>query len=133
SKWVLKKAMQGILPGDVISRPKMGFGVPLRAWLRGPLKGMMCDLLSIGTLHKRGLFDPTAVSRLVSDNEMGLTDHAYNILSLMCIELWCQEFIDNDPGRRGSTSKAMPSESASPRMSQRSPSPSHDTRDIVPF
>jgi asparagine synthase (glutamine-hydrolysing) len=96
SKWILKKAMERILPADVIRRPKMGFGVPLRAWLRGPLKSMMYDLLSADTLRKRRLFDPAAVSRLVSENEMGQSDYAYSILSLMCIELWCREFIDKD-------------------------------------
>jgi asparagine synthase (glutamine-hydrolysing) len=88
--------MEGILPNDVIYRPKMGFGVPLRAWLRGPLKNMLHDLLSTDTLLKRGLFDPKAMSQLVSENERGRADHAYSILSLMCIELWCQGFLDGD-------------------------------------
>lgn len=100
-KWVLKKAMEGTLSNDVIYRPKMGFGVPLRAWLRGPLKAMLHDLLSTDRLRRRGLYDPTAVSRLVSDNEMGRADYAYSIFSLMCVELWCQAFIDNDAGWLG--------------------------------
>jgi asparagine synthase (glutamine-hydrolysing) len=101
SKWVLKKAMEGTLPNDIIYRPKRGFGVPLRAWLRGPLKSMLHDQLSTDTLRKRGLFDPHAVSQLVSENEMGRTDNAGSILSLMCIELWCQVFIDSDRGWLG--------------------------------
>ena len=100
-KWVLKKAMEGTLPNDVIYRPKMGFGVPLRAWLRGPLKSMLHDQLSTDTLRKRGLFDPHAVSRLVSENERGRTDNAGSILSLICIELWCQGFIDRNTGLLG--------------------------------
>jgi asparagine synthase (glutamine-hydrolysing) len=95
-KWILKKAMEGILPDDVIYRPKAGFGVPLRAWLRGPLKTMLHDLLSTDQLRKRGLFDPSAVSRLLSENEMGRADYAYSILSLMCIELWCRAFVDGE-------------------------------------
>lgn len=93
-KWILKKAMEGILPDEVIYRPKTGFGVPLRAWLRGPLKPMLHDLLSTDSLRKRGIFEPAAVSRLVLENQLGRTDHAYSILSLMCIELWCRGFID---------------------------------------
>jgi asparagine synthase (glutamine-hydrolysing) len=96
SKWILKKAMEGILPKEVIYRPKMGFGVPLRVWLRGPLKTMQYDLLSTERLRKRGLFDPAAVSRLVADNETGRADYAYSILSLMCVELWCRWFIDSE-------------------------------------
>ncbi len=133
SKWVLRKAMEGTLPNDVIYRPKMGFGVPLRVWLRGPLKTMMFDLLSTDTIRKRGLFDPTPVSRLVSENETGQTDYAYSILSLMCIELWCQGFLDNDTGRAGSATKRPSAESVSLRTSQRSPGPARDTRDTVPF
>jgi asparagine synthase (glutamine-hydrolysing) len=98
-KWILKKAMEGVLPNDVIYRPKMGFGVPLRAWLRGPLKTLQQNLLSSETLRKRGLFNPEAVSRFVSDNETNRADNAYSILSLMCIELWCQAFIDRDAGQ----------------------------------
>jgi asparagine synthase (glutamine-hydrolysing) len=98
SKWILKKAMEGILPNEVIYRQKMGFGVPLRVWLRGPLKTMQYELLSTERLRKRGLFDPAAVSRLMADNETGRADYAYSILSLMCVELWCRWFIDDDAG-----------------------------------
>jgi asparagine synthase (glutamine-hydrolysing) len=97
-KWILKKAMQGILPDDVIYRPKVGFGTPLRTWLRGPLKELLDDVLSVDTLRRRGLFEPTAVSQLVKENELGRADHAYSILSLICIELWCRGFIDQRPG-----------------------------------
>jgi asparagine synthase (glutamine-hydrolysing) len=103
SKWILKKAMEGILPDDIISRPKTGFGAPIRAWLLGPLKRMMHDLLSTDTLATRGFFDPAAVRQLLTDNEQGRVDYAYNILSLMCIELWCQEFIDNGVGELRNT------------------------------
>ena len=95
-KWILKKALEGVLPKDVIYRPKTGFGVPLRAWLTGPLKSLKHDLLSADTVRQRGLFDPAAVSRLILQNERGRADNAYSILSLMCIELWCQKFIDDD-------------------------------------
>jgi asparagine synthase (glutamine-hydrolysing) len=116
SKWILKKAMERILPSDIIRRPKMGFGVPLRAWLRGPLKSMMYDLLSADTLRKRGLFDPPAVSRLVSENEMGQGDYAYSILSLMCIEVWCRLFLDNDGGNsRSATSSWSERDALVPR------------------
>jgi asparagine synthase (glutamine-hydrolysing) len=102
-KWILKKAMEGILPNNVIYRSKTGFGVPLRAWLRGPLKSMLHELLSVDSLRKRGIFDPIAVSRTVSESELGQADHAYSIFSLMCIELWCRGFIDGGAGTLRST------------------------------
>lgn len=97
-KWILKRAMEGILPQDVIYRPKTGFGVPLRAWIHGPLKSLLQDLLSAETIRKRGLFEPAAVAQLLNDDKAGHADHAYSILSLMCIELWCRAFIDLEPG-----------------------------------
>jgi len=97
-KWILKKAMEGVLPDGVIYRPKTGFGAPLRAWLLGPLKGMAHDLLSPESLTRRGLFDPRIVARMMTRNEQGRADYSYSILSLMCVELWCREFIDRSVG-----------------------------------
>ena len=94
-KWILKQAMQGVLPKEVIDRPKTGFGVPLRAWLRGPLGSMMGDLLSPDSVRKRAIFDPSAVAQFLLENKQGRgADHSYSLLSLMCIELWCRQFLD---------------------------------------
>ena len=93
-KWVLKKAMEPLLPHDVIYRPKTGFGVPLRRWLRHELKELVDDMLSSETLHRRGLFDPIAVAELVTEDRAGRVDAAYTILGLICIEIWCRRFLD---------------------------------------
>lgn len=93
-KWILKKAMEPFLPHDVIYRPKSGFGVPLRRWLRGDLKHLMRDLLSAENLARRGLFDPQAVATLIYKDERGEIDASYTMLSLMCIEIWCRLFVD---------------------------------------
>lgn len=93
-KWILKKAMEGTLPDQVIYRPKTGFGVPLRAWLRGPLRPMLHDLLGSASLVRRGVFEPRAVAGLLVDFDSGHADNAYSLLSLMCIELWCRQFVD---------------------------------------
>jgi len=96
-KWILKKAAEGTLPDEVIYRPKTGFGVPLRAWLRGPLRPMLHDLLGSTALTRRGVFDPRAVAHLLDDFDSGRADNAYSLLSLMCIELWCRQFVDGIP------------------------------------
>jgi asparagine synthase (glutamine-hydrolysing) len=93
-KWILKKAMEGLLPKDVIYRPKTGFIVPLRTWLAGPLRSVANDLLSAESVQRRGLFDSDAVSRLIRENDQGKADYAYIILSMMCIEIWCRKFLD---------------------------------------
>lgn len=93
-KWVFKRAMEGLLPDDVIYRPKTGFGAPLRKWLHGPLAPLVQDCLSPERLRSRGLFDPAAVADLLARERAGRIDAAYPILGLICIELWCRQFID---------------------------------------
>lgn len=94
TKWVLRKAMEPLLPHEIIYRPKTGFGVPLRAWLRRELRPMLEELLSPGVLASRGLFDPATVAALKRDTQAGRVDGSYTLLGLMAIELWCRRFVD---------------------------------------
>ena len=94
-KWILKKALKGILPNEIINRPKSGFGAPLRKWIRADLRELLGDILSFDSLKKRGLFDPNAVHKLIKDNDDGKVDASYTLLSLLCIEIWCRNFIKN--------------------------------------
>ena len=96
-KWVLKRVMEPYLPRDVIYRPKSGFGVPLRSWMRFELRGLMDDLLSEPSLRKRGVFNAISVQRMIKANDLGVIDASYTLLSLMCIEIWCRKFVDNKP------------------------------------
>jgi asparagine synthase (glutamine-hydrolysing) len=93
-KWVLKEAMAPFLPADIIHRPKTGFGAPLRRWMQEGLRPLMADLLSPASLSARGIFEPAAVERLIQRNARGEVDAAYNLLSLMSIEIWCRKFLD---------------------------------------
>jgi asparagine synthase (glutamine-hydrolysing) len=93
-KWILTEAMRGFLPDQILSRPKTGFGAPLRSWLHGPLNVLLNDTLSPAALRRRGLFDPAGVQRLIADDAAGRVDGAYTLLALICVELWCQSFID---------------------------------------
>jgi asparagine synthase (glutamine-hydrolysing) len=92
TKWVFRKAMEGILPRDIIYRPKTGFGVPLRQWMANALRPLVDDVLSERSLSARGLFSPVAVRRLIDLDRQGAVDAAYPILSLACIELWCRAY-----------------------------------------
>jgi asparagine synthase (glutamine-hydrolysing) len=93
-KFLLKKVMEAFVPKDAIHRPKTGFGVPLRRWLRRELKEMVDDVLSNSSLAGRGFFDPKAVRNLVTADRQGKVDAAYTIFALLCLELWCRRFID---------------------------------------
>jgi asparagine synthase (glutamine-hydrolysing) len=94
-KWVLKKAMEPYLPKSVIYRPKSGFGVPLRRWMKEDLRELLGDLLSVDSLKKRGLFSPKAVQELIYNNDNGKIDASYTLLSILCIEIWCRAYMDN--------------------------------------
>jgi asparagine synthase (glutamine-hydrolysing) len=93
-KYVLKKAMEGVLPEEVIWRPKAGFGAPLRAWIDEDLRPLVDDCLSPAAVRERGLFEPAAVQQLVRDNEAGTADNALRIWALLVLELWQRTFID---------------------------------------
>jgi asparagine synthase (glutamine-hydrolysing) len=93
TKWVFRKAMEGILPRDVIYRPKAGFGVPLREWMSKGLMPLVDEVLSEKSLAARGIFSPVAVRRLIELDRRGGIDAAYPILSMACIELWCRTFL----------------------------------------
>lgn len=93
-KAIFKRAMESYLPRDVIYRPKAGFGVPLRRWLRYELRPMVEDTLSDSSLGRRGIFEPRAVRRLISDDASGRADASYTIFALICIELWFRRFLD---------------------------------------
>lgn len=94
TKSVLRKAMEPYLPHDIIYRPKTGFGVPLRAWLRTRLRPMMEDLLSQMAIEQRGVFEWAAVAKLKDDTLSGRTDGSYALLGVMAMELWCRRFLD---------------------------------------
>lgn len=93
-KYILKKAAEKLLPHDVVWRKKAGFGAPIRAWLRGPLKPMIADLLAEETVKRRGLFDPVEVRRIVEGNDSGREDNSLQVFQLLTLELWQRTFLD---------------------------------------
>ena len=94
AKGMFKQSQVGRVPSEILNRPKSGFGVPLRSWLCGDLRPMAMDLLNSETVRRRGLFDGQALQRLFAQNEAGKIDATYTLFSAMCIELWCQSFVD---------------------------------------
>ena len=79
-----------------MGRPKTGFGAPLRHWMRYELRELLGDLLSEDSLKKRGVFDPAEVQRLIISNDTGRLDASYTLLSLLCVEIWCRFYFDQN-------------------------------------
>jgi asparagine synthase (glutamine-hydrolysing) len=106
-KYILKRAMQGVLPKEVIWRPKAGFGAPLRAWIGGDMRELVDDCLSPATVNSRGLFDARAVRKLVVDNDRGVADNALRIWALVVLELWQRTFLDRPAVARKSSTPQL--------------------------
>src|SRR4029077_18774038 len=92
-KRMFKAAMRGILPDEVINRPKKGFAVPLGHWFRGELEGFARDLLLSSQCRQRNILNLTYVERLLEFNRRGrpLDFHLWTLISF---ELWCRAFLD---------------------------------------
>ena len=93
-KYILKRALERMLPREVVWRKKAGFGAPIRSWLRGPLRPLVEDLLSEETVKQRGLFRPSEIKRIVKANLSGREDNNLQVFQLLNLELWHQRFID---------------------------------------
>ena len=94
-KYVLKRALEKVLPREVVWRKKAGFGAPIRSWLRGPLRPLVNELLSEEAVRKRGLFRPTEVKKVIDANFSGREDHNLQVFQLLGLELWFREFAIN--------------------------------------
>ncbi len=93
-KRILLETFGSLLPRSLLSRPKMGFAVPLAHWFRHELRDFAREvLLDPGTLG-RGYFRPAAVERLVNDHLEGVFDHGQRLWSLLVFELWQREWVD---------------------------------------
>jgi asparagine synthase (glutamine-hydrolysing) len=101
-KYILKRTAEQYLPPEIVWRRKAGFGAPVGAWLKGQAREMMFDLLSEGTLKRRGYFDCSYVSSLIHDHLEGREYNANQLWQLMVFELWHQEFMDARQVRSGS-------------------------------
>lgn len=97
-KYLFKRAMEGMLPHEVIWRGKAAFGAPIRKWLRRDLHGMVDELLSAESLNKRGYFNPDAIHAMVKKDRRGIEDNAFRIWALLTLELWHRTFIDSSNG-----------------------------------
>ena len=92
-KWILKRAMRGIVPDRILDRQKEGFSIPMKNWLRRELQPLMRSLLAPDRVATRGLFEPAEVTRLVEDHVAGRENHAHTLFPLMVFERWCQEHL----------------------------------------
>ena len=94
TKWILRQAMQGILPSSILEGRKIGFNPPAPQWINHELKPLISDLLSPRAVEQRGLFRPQAVADLLQDHFEQRRDNALKLWGLLMLELWFRMYID---------------------------------------
>jgi asparagine synthase (glutamine-hydrolysing) len=87
-KYILRRALEGALPREILWRRKRPLMAPIEAWLRGPLPPFAEELLSPASLRATGYFEPPAVQALVTDVRAGRSIHARLLLMVLGVQLW---------------------------------------------
>ncbi len=88
TKWILRQVLYRHVPPELIERPKMGFGIPLGEWLRGPLRDWAETLLGEQRLHEAGLLDAAMVRRYWQDHLDGRRNWQYLLWDVLMLEAW---------------------------------------------
>lgn len=92
-KWLLKQTFGDWLPGNIWSRPKMGFGVPIGDWFRNELKDRLESTVLSPNAACLEYFSRTAIEKLAKEHQDRTVDHSYRLWSLLMLELWLQRWV----------------------------------------
>jgi asparagine synthase (glutamine-hydrolysing) len=91
SKWILREILKKYIPENLINRPKMGFGIPLEAWLRGPLKEWADDLLDEKAIKESGILTPKVVRQKWEEHISGKRNWHYQLWAILMFQAWYKE------------------------------------------
>jgi len=94
TKYVLKQALRGVLPDEVLDRPKQGFRVPLPEWLRGPLASWAKSQIFESPLAERGFFNHQYVNEMWRRHLAGVQDHSFDLWCLVNLGAWYSHWIE---------------------------------------
>jgi asparagine synthase (glutamine-hydrolysing) len=106
-KYILKKAVEALLPAAILSRPKVGFGVPIEQWFRKELREFAADLLLSQRAIERGYFRKAGIERLLEEHVKGTHPWHYQLWNLVMLEMWHRQVVDEGAGSRSCISHAV--------------------------
>jgi asparagine synthase (glutamine-hydrolysing) len=89
----LKRVAERRLPHECVHRPKEGFSIPIKHWLRTSLRPLLTDLLSPARLRAQGIFEPDSVARLVKEHLEGGENHSHLLWSMMVFQDWSDRWL----------------------------------------
>jgi asparagine synthase (glutamine-hydrolysing) len=96
TKYLLKRTIDDLLPSTIVNRRKQGLGVPVAAWLRGPLRNVLWQRLAPARIARRGLFEPAAITQLIGEHLSGQANHRKILLNLLMFDAWCDHYLPNE-------------------------------------
>jgi asparagine synthase (glutamine-hydrolysing) len=102
-KWLLKQALDGLVPADVLYGPKTGFSVPFGYWLRTSLKPLFFDHLTLFERDRPGLLNRLEIQRMYAAMDRGEAGRANTLWNLLNLMIWC-----NQSGVRFDTAEEHP-------------------------
>jgi asparagine synthase (glutamine-hydrolysing) len=93
-KHILKRALEKVLPSDLLYRPKRGFGAPIREWFRGEPGKVLEGMIMNSSIRRRELFDYNSIARLIDEHRRGARDWSFHLWALLNVSLWYDRWIE---------------------------------------